>query len=311
MNSWHSWSPNSRWLVFSSKANGPYTQLFLTHIDAQGHSTPPVVLDRFTATNRAANIPEFVSLPAGGIARIQAEFLNDYSHARAGFTAELTGDPDGALREYEAALRLNPENAHAHERLGYLLGQVKQDPVKGLAHCREAVRLNPGNGQARFILGLALLRRGDIPGAIEHLTASLKGLSEATDPHYTPLAVHSFLGLALLLNEDFQGSVPHLAEAARLDPTVPDIELHLGLALAQLNRPDEAIEHYRKACRLNPALEASPQFPDLLSQVLARAGRHREATDWGRRALAAAQTAGDEALARQIESRLESYRQRR
>ena len=36
MNSWHSWSPNGKWLVFSSKANSPYTQLFLTHIDEQG-----------------------------------------------------------------------------------------------------------------------------------------------------------------------------------------------------------------------------------------------------------------------------------
>ena len=39
MNSWHSWSPNSRWLVFSSKAESPYTQLFLTHIDEQGESS--------------------------------------------------------------------------------------------------------------------------------------------------------------------------------------------------------------------------------------------------------------------------------
>src|ERR1017187_6838874 len=61
MNSWHSWSPNSRWLVFSSKANSPYTQLFLTHIDEQGESSPPVVLANFTAPDRAANIPEFVN----------------------------------------------------------------------------------------------------------------------------------------------------------------------------------------------------------------------------------------------------------
>ena len=32
MNSWHSWSPNSKWLVFSSKALSPFTQMFLTHI---------------------------------------------------------------------------------------------------------------------------------------------------------------------------------------------------------------------------------------------------------------------------------------
>ena len=45
MNSWHSFSSNGRWLVFSSKANTPYTQLFLTHIDAEGESTPPTRLN--------------------------------------------------------------------------------------------------------------------------------------------------------------------------------------------------------------------------------------------------------------------------
>jgi hypothetical protein len=40
MNSWHSWSSNSRWLVFSSKANSPYTQLFVTHIDENGSTHP-------------------------------------------------------------------------------------------------------------------------------------------------------------------------------------------------------------------------------------------------------------------------------
>ena len=33
MNSWHSFSPNGRWLVFSSKPPSLYTRLYLTHID--------------------------------------------------------------------------------------------------------------------------------------------------------------------------------------------------------------------------------------------------------------------------------------
>ncbi len=39
MNSWHSFSPNGRWLVFSSKSRSPYTQMYLTHIDEQGNDT--------------------------------------------------------------------------------------------------------------------------------------------------------------------------------------------------------------------------------------------------------------------------------
>jgi hypothetical protein len=61
MNSWHSFSPNGRWLVFSSKARSPYTQMYLTHIDARGNSSPPVLIENTTAANRAVNIPEFVN----------------------------------------------------------------------------------------------------------------------------------------------------------------------------------------------------------------------------------------------------------
>ena len=57
MNSWHSWSPNSRWLVFSSKGFTPFTQMFLTHIDEDGNDSPPILIPNSTASNRAVNIP--------------------------------------------------------------------------------------------------------------------------------------------------------------------------------------------------------------------------------------------------------------
>ena len=108
MNSWHSWSPNGRWLVFSSKANSPYTQLFLTHIDEQGRSTPAVLLENFTAPDRAANIPEFVNAEPTAIRKIREQFLNDYSYVRAGNEFYKAGEPDNAIAEYREALRLNP-----------------------------------------------------------------------------------------------------------------------------------------------------------------------------------------------------------
>ncbi|HEC03058.1 MAG TPA: hypothetical protein ENI81_05920 [Phycisphaerales bacterium] len=77
MNSWHSWSPNGKWLVFASKAYSDYTQLCLTHIDENGCSTPPVLLAHLTAPKRAANIPEFVNARPGSIATIHKQFLDD------------------------------------------------------------------------------------------------------------------------------------------------------------------------------------------------------------------------------------------
>lgn len=71
MNSWHSWSPNSRWLVFTSKINSPYTQLFLTHIDENGNDSPPVLLSRFNSHEYASLVPEFVNIRQGAIKQIK------------------------------------------------------------------------------------------------------------------------------------------------------------------------------------------------------------------------------------------------
>jgi hypothetical protein len=70
-NSWHSWSSNGRWLLFSSKANGPFTEIFLTHVDEKGKDSPPVLLSRFNDTGYAANVPEFVPVDAGAIKSIR------------------------------------------------------------------------------------------------------------------------------------------------------------------------------------------------------------------------------------------------
>ena len=71
MNSWHSWSPNSRWLVFSSKIHTPYTELFITHIDQHGYDSPPVLLSRFSGNKLACIAPEFVNLEPDAIQEIR------------------------------------------------------------------------------------------------------------------------------------------------------------------------------------------------------------------------------------------------
>ncbi|MCP4692720.1 MAG: hypothetical protein GY859_32060, partial [Desulfobacterales bacterium] len=70
MNSWHSWSPNGKWLLFSSKAHTMYTEIFLTHVDENGNDEPPVRLTRFSDSRRAANTPEFANIDPGGIVEI-------------------------------------------------------------------------------------------------------------------------------------------------------------------------------------------------------------------------------------------------
>ena len=61
MNSWHAWSPNSKWIVFASKGLSVYTDMFLTHIDENGKDAIPVLVEKARAANRVINYPEFVN----------------------------------------------------------------------------------------------------------------------------------------------------------------------------------------------------------------------------------------------------------
>lgn len=64
--SYHSWSSNSRWLVFSSRRiDGLYTRPFIAHIDEQGKASKPFLLpqndaDYYARLMKSFNIPEFV-----------------------------------------------------------------------------------------------------------------------------------------------------------------------------------------------------------------------------------------------------------
>ncbi len=65
--SYHSWSSDSRWLVFSSRrTDGLYTQLFIAFIDETGNFSKPFLLpqkdpDYYDLSLRSFNVPEFVT----------------------------------------------------------------------------------------------------------------------------------------------------------------------------------------------------------------------------------------------------------
>ncbi|HID09958.1 MAG TPA: hypothetical protein EYP17_01475, partial [Candidatus Latescibacteria bacterium] len=60
--SWHSWSSNSKWLVFASKRDdGIYARLYFTYIDEEGHAHPAVRLPVKDPPLASYNIPEFVA----------------------------------------------------------------------------------------------------------------------------------------------------------------------------------------------------------------------------------------------------------
>jgi tetratricopeptide (TPR) repeat protein len=309
MNSWHSWSPNGKWLVFSSKAGSAYTQLYLTHIDEQGHSTPPVWLAHFTAPDRAANIPEFVNSKPTAIKKIREQFLNDYSFVRAGNEFFRAGDADKAISEYREALKLNPNNFQAHYRLGFLLYNVTKEYEQGMAHYAKAIRINPDDPRINYDLGMALGHQGKHDQAIGYLSASAKRMPGKLDLQYNLADVRYNLGLLLFHQRRFKEAAANLSEAVHLEPKKPDFHYKLALTLAALGKIDETVAHYSKAVSFKGDVDKSPMLHELLGANYARAGRFREAITSATRALNLARAAGDEQLALQIARHIEIYKQ--
>jgi len=173
MNSWHSWSPNGRWLVFASKANGAYTQLWLTHVAADGSDAPPVLLEWFTAPDRAANIPEFVDTTLDKFATIRAEFADYDTYLQMGLVQMRLSQHAEAAKGFRKALQEKPDDLSATFLLGMCLEGLRQD-AEALRCARSAVRLDPKHAGARGLLGLLLSRKGLYGEAIGQMGASLK-----------------------------------------------------------------------------------------------------------------------------------------
>ena len=301
MNSWHSWSPNGKWLVFSSKANSDYTQLFLTHIDEQGRSTPAVLLSHFTDPDRAANIPEFVNAKPSAIKKIHEEFLNDYSFVRAGNEFFRHGEPDNAIEEYKNALELNPNNAEAHLKMGFLLYNVKAMYEDGMAHYYKAIRLDPNNPRIHHDLGMALLHQRKFDLAIRHLSEALRRMPHDLDTQYNLVGIHYSLGRSYHLSGKLAEAAAHLFEAARLDPNNAKAHYDLAQVLAEQGHIDQTVTHYSKAVHLKPNVDTSPTLHYLLARNYAEARRFDQAILSAERALNLARAAGEEKLVQEIE----------
>jgi len=118
MNSWHSFSPNGRWLVFSSKSRGPYTKMFLTHLDEEGNSSPAILIEDATASNRAVNIPEFVNIPADGMLKIDVPATEFYRRYNVAWELAQKGQYEAAIGAWRKALELNPGEANIYRTWG-------------------------------------------------------------------------------------------------------------------------------------------------------------------------------------------------
>jgi Tfp pilus assembly protein PilF len=156
---------------------------------------------------------------------------------------------DDAVREYRAALELDPRHAAAHTNLGVIL-QDEGQLTEAMAHYQRALRSEPDFVQAHFNLANALRARGQIADAVGHYREALR-----LEPGLA--AAHNNLGEILASQGQMDRAIEHFSEAVRLGPGSATAHGNLGAALGAIGRLDEAIGHFREALQIDPGNEAA------------------------------------------------------
>lgn len=247
MNSWHSWSPNGKWLVFASKANGPFTQLYLTHIDENGDDSPAVLLESFMFPNHVANIPEFVNTQKRSKYEIEPTFLNSDEFAlRSGEIKNKAGDFEGALTDLNRAVKMVPDNAEAWHKRGDVkmkLGMFKE----AFADFDKAIALNPNKTDFWISRGAANSDLQKHTQAIEDLQRAVK-----TDPN--SFLAYNNLGFAFSRIGNFDAAMSNYNKALKLNPASYLTFVNIGIVEARKGNMNAALQYFEKAIDGDPGL---------------------------------------------------------
>jgi tetratricopeptide (TPR) repeat protein len=208
-----------------------------------------------------------------------------------------------AIASFQEALRAKPDYASAHDDLANaLFRQGKTD--EAIAHYRQATEIMPRDALFQYNLACALARENNFAEAALHCRKALD-----IDP--SNAAAHHNLGVILIRQGETAEALVHWREAIRREPQALDTLNKTAWTLATnknpaIRRGDEAVALAERAARLPGG--ADPAVLDTLAAAYAEAGRFSEALNTANKALAVAESRGENALAKTIAQRIEIYR---
>jgi tetratricopeptide (TPR) repeat protein len=135
--------------------------------------------------------------------------------------------------------------------------------------CRALLESAPDHALARLTLGAVLIDGGRPAEAESQLRKALT----YPGPPSLKAAIHTMLGLALRRQRKDVDAAQHYDQALVLDPQQPELGLHRGEALQNLQRYDEALLTYRQALARDPS---NPNLHKFYNDLLYRLGRMDE-----------------------------------
>lgn len=217
---------------------------------------------------------------------------------RRGLKLADAGDLEGAIAEYEAALRRDPSLALAHANLLRLYGRTKEW-TKAEAHYRAALALGSDLGEAHYDYGvlLGLQEKWD-------LAADAYGRALGINPLHAE-ALNN-LGQIHERRRELDKALDAYRRAVAARPTFRLARFNAGRMLVALGRPEEAGAEFE---RLVPPRDAeAPRYLFALAVAHVRAGHRDLGIKWATDAKTLAAEYGQHDLVAAIERDLASLK---
>jgi serine/threonine protein kinase len=197
-------------------------------------------------TSSDANSPTLKSATAyieRGLARYKAE------------------DYQGAIKDYDEAIRLNPDDADTFYNRG-LARYSSKDNQGAIEDYNEAIRLNPKDADSFYNRGLARYDSDDKEGAIKDYDEAIR-LNPKDDTSYFNRAItRRQLG-------DNQGAIKDYSQAIQLNPKYAKAYYNRGYARYKSGDKQGAIKDYRLAANLFKAQGKTKDYQDAMDAIQA------------------------------------------
>ena len=214
---------------------------------------------------------------------------------------EAEGDLNEAVKQYQAALEIEPDFAAAHVNLvaAYAaLGRFGEAEP----HYHKALAIDPGIEELHHNWGVIQIRLGRHQQAEAAFRRALEINPYSADGRFN-------LGALLYDSGRRKQGLRELEEALKYAPNHALAHFQLGLDAVRNGRIDEGIAHYEKALE-TPVDANTPRFLHALADAHFRAGRRQVAAEMAEQALAVADQMGLQELAGAIREDLQSLRSR-
>jgi spermidine synthase len=248
------------------------------------------------------------------------------------------GKYDDAVAHHKKAIGIDPNAATNYDNMGCTLAEQGKT-AEALEYFSKALKRDPELVDAHYNIGNTLASEGRFDEAVQHFSTAVRLKPDLVE-------AHNNLGNTLLAQGRVGDAIAQFKVALSLRPDLALAHFGLGRALDSQGRTGEAIEHLSRCVALEPDFAAAlgslawilatgsdakyrdgaravalaeraceltgythPLMLDALAAACAETGDFARATETARRAIAQARSAGQEAWAQDIGSRLELYDQ--